>query len=389
MSEKKTSNVMLIVSLCGLLAASVGVCMNSMGIFYTPVSNSLQVKQGTFALYTTISTFSVGMFQVVVPQRIRTDLFKKILIGGILLASVSVFGMSLAGNVYMFYVLAVLMGLGTSCFQTVVITSILNKSITENLGSVTGLVLSFSGVAGAICSPILSSLITSVGWRNTYRVMALLIILCSLPAVFTPLHFEPAPKKEKSKDSPKEKISSRLVFILCLMCGMNIVAAMPQHFVGYSSTRGFGSNVGSLMLSASMVGNICFKMLTGWLSDRVGIVKSAVCMLALNVIGNVLLLIGGNSFMMIAGSFLYGAIYSICAVTAVLLVKALFGIKQYTAMYSTLTFIATVVYAIALSIIGYVYDFTGGYTSVLIFVMCLEGFGLFILLSINRLLKRN
>lgn len=41
--------------MCCLAASSIGLCTNAIGVFYTPVSKSLHVLKGTFAMHATLS----------------------------------------------------------------------------------------------------------------------------------------------------------------------------------------------------------------------------------------------------------------------------------------------------------------------------------------------
>ena len=40
--------------MCCLAASSIGLCTNAIGVFYTPVSKSLHVLKGTFAIHAII-----------------------------------------------------------------------------------------------------------------------------------------------------------------------------------------------------------------------------------------------------------------------------------------------------------------------------------------------
>ena len=46
--------------------------------------------------------------------------------------------------------------------------------------------IKFSGLSGAIFSPLLSSWITCYGWQMTYRFMAICILVLVLPALIVP-----------------------------------------------------------------------------------------------------------------------------------------------------------------------------------------------------------
>ena len=103
---------------------------------------------------------------------IRKYNYKKILLIGVLLSSVSTWMMSYSRSVYLFYILGILRGIGVGIGGMVPITVIITNWFDEKHGLATSLALSFSGLAGAIFSPLLSSWIISYGWQMTYRLMA-------------------------------------------------------------------------------------------------------------------------------------------------------------------------------------------------------------------------
>ena len=63
----------------------------------------------------------------------------------------------------------------------------------------TSLALSFSGLSGAIFSPLLSSWITRYGWQMTYRFMAICIFVLVLPALIVPWNIDPKVEKKQLK----------------------------------------------------------------------------------------------------------------------------------------------------------------------------------------------
>jgi len=61
-NSKVSKHWKVLLVLCGLSASSVGICINSVGVFYAPVSESLEVLRGTFAVHATISSIDCGSY---------------------------------------------------------------------------------------------------------------------------------------------------------------------------------------------------------------------------------------------------------------------------------------------------------------------------------------
>lgn len=58
MSNKSYKHWIIVLLMCCLAASSIGLCTNAIGVFYTPVSQSLKVLKSTFALHATLSTLA-------------------------------------------------------------------------------------------------------------------------------------------------------------------------------------------------------------------------------------------------------------------------------------------------------------------------------------------
>ncbi|MCD8028991.1 MAG: hypothetical protein LUF02_10130 [Erysipelotrichaceae bacterium] len=128
---------------------------------------------------------------------------------------------------------------------------------------------------------------------------------------------------------------------------------MSSHLPTYALSIGFTSTLGSLMLSATMI----------------GIVKSVFTMIAINMIALVMFMLFKTEYTLLIAAFLFGAIYSVCAVGLAIMTRVFFGTENYSTAYSNITFASNFVGAFAVTIIGYIYDFTASYS--LIFVICL------------------
>ena len=386
----KSNKLLLTVALCGMMASSVGICMNSLGVFYTPVSTELNVGRGTFALYTTFSSFSSALFQMIIPNLYNNSNFKKIYLGGVILGGLSLLGMSFAKQVTTFYILAVMLGIGNSCFNTVTISTIINNSVKENVGSLMGFVMSFSGLAGAILSPSITAVISHFGWRKAYIVMAFALVVLNLPGLLGKISYGSDKKETKEKqDSVLRSNLLPFVYIMVLAIFVNVIVGMSQHLSGFAETRGLDAAKGSLLVSAMMVGNISFKIISGWLSDRLGTVKTATIVVTITMTGALLLLSQKAPLLLALGAFCLGAPYSIPSVLIVFYIKEIYGLENYTRLYSINNFIGASCFALALSMIGYIYDFTGSYNLFLTAVVGMDAIMYVMIYLLQKSSKNN
>ena len=191
MINKSYKHWMTVFLMCCLAASSIGLCTNAIGVFYTPVAKSLKVLKGTFAMHATFSTLATALTSLKMSKVIKKYSYKKVLLIGVILSSGATWLMSYSTSVYLFYILGILRGIGVGIYGMVPITVVITNWFDKKHGLATSLALSFSGLSGAIFSPLLSSWITCYGWQMTYRFMAICILVLVLPALIVPWNIDP------------------------------------------------------------------------------------------------------------------------------------------------------------------------------------------------------
>jgi len=146
-------------------------------------------------------------------------------------------------------------------------------------------------IAGTIWPPIAQWGVTNLGWRDTYFAMGL---VCSLgmallsmkmrirpPALVLPT----APStsttasgsvKDTTPNRPFGLSIPQAQWLLCIAGVACCVAmSMPQvHIVAYCSDLGYGAARGAEMLSLMLASGIVSRLVSGWICDRIGGVRT-------------------------------------------------------------------------------------------------------------------
>lgn len=379
-------NWLIVFLMCGLTASSIGLCNNAVGIFYLPLASELNLLKGTVALHATIGLFSTAIMSLFMPSLMKKYKYKKMLIIAVMLAVLSTILMGYITNIYQLYILSCIRGLSTGVFAIVPVTSIISNYFEENVGKATSIALSFSGLAGAIFSPLLTSIIEARGLRFAYLIMGLLILVCTLPACIVPFEVNP---KDKKKNTTISKNTIQLTFLMmCLVTVCHtMITGISQHLPTMSVSLGFSTTFGSLLISCSMIGNILSKLLIGILSDIFKPVKACFMMIICNLISLICIYIAnitGNSILLMVGACLFGTIYSVGAVGIPLLVRYFFGQENYASNYAKIGFLTNLGSASSLTVIGYLYDFTNTYTIALIAAMCIHISNMILIFIISK-----
>lgn len=404
-SLKNRYHWVLFIACCLLATSSIGICINSVGIFYTPVSEFLGVGRGTFAFHTTLSSLAIGFCAPVIARMMRRYSAKLIAVGGVVLTVLATALMALSKDIIMFYALGLMRGIGCSAFAGAPLTIIIGNWFEKRNGFAIGFMFCFGGIGGATFNAVFSRLIENIGWQYTYLVMAATMLVLSLPAAFL-IYYSPEelgllPYGRKEEQKPNEKGSKRevvvpkpvslrssvFVFVGIFALLATSISGVGQHFPGFSETLGFDMSFGATMLSVAMIGNIVFKLIIGVLSDKFGPILACSTMIIINITALTLLTFANNGvsqIYMLISAFIYGTVYAVGAVGVSLVTRYIFGPERYAYVYGYVSMLVSVGSAFSLTIIGFVYDFFGTYKVATI--ACIV-FG-FINISLLQIIKR-
>ena len=371
----------VLIAMCGLAASSVGVMVNAAGVFYAPIAESLGTGRGSIAMMITICSIVASMVAMAVPKLIRETNLKLIIIVATVLMAGSTLLYSLCNSLWQLYLLSIIRGFGGGLINFVLITMILNQWFFAKHGVITSIAMAFSGVPGVVLSPIYTSIINSSGWRTAYVAVAASIVLFNLPAILLkfslrpqtsglqPYGYEEFQKLREEGNVLHDDRSSagfsfanpKFILAMIVTIMISIVAAVPQHFPGYATSIGHSAEVGALMLSVSMAFNILSKLGLGVLSDKVGVYKSVMIMVCVNIVGILFLLFINTEFTLYAGAGMFAFAFAVGAVGCAMITGHLFGMEYYSTVYPVLSFVGGIANALAATLVGSLYDVTGTY----------------------------
>lgn len=386
---KSRKHWLVLACACGMAAASIGLSINVIGVFYTPVSEALNIYRGSFAFHNTIASIAMAFVSLIIPQLIYRIGWKPALAVGIALGVIGTSGMGFTTNLTAFYILGALRGAGTALFAMVPLTMIVNGWFEEKNGLAMSLSFGMSGIAGAILSPIFTALIEQAGWDVAFIIKGLVIGAFCLSALLYPYALNPreegylpyghdpeeAVKQAnlKKKELPPFSYASIAFIALFIFSFLHTnIIGMSQHLPGFGESLGMSPLVGGWMMSAAMIGNITFKLIIGVLADKIGIVRSTLLMMGLNVLAIVLLITWQQPIPLVIHSWLFGTMFCIPAVAFPLLSNQFFGRAAATRVYPVLTFAMGIGGAISVTIIGYIFDFTGSYQAAFLIAIALN-----------------
>jgi MFS family permease len=253
---------------------------------------SRSVCAGAFSLFVILHSF-VGPFIGSMVDRFGP---RRVIALGSLALGAGLFLCSLTRTWWQFYIFfGVITGIGAGSTGWVTHSTLIQNWFTEGRGLATGIIASGLGIGILIYTPLVQYFIDLVGWRMTYRIMAVSIPLIVLSMTLLFLRKSPPPSPARSvekeyfhltdKDPPVanevcrsrswtvwQAMTTRLFWLLslCFMLGTFSTQSVLTHQVVFFVDKGLEARFASYIVG--MVGLVSMggKILWGTLSDRIG-----------------------------------------------------------------------------------------------------------------------
>ena len=146
----------------------------------------------------------------------------------------------------------------------------------RNRGIAMAVCASGNYLAGTIWPPILQHFVSSFGWRQTHLGIGLFCAVTMLPLAFLLRRRHPGIHSVAAKTAPKlagVQTSKSFLQVMLVVAGFTccLAMAMPQvHIVAYCGDLGYGPARGAEMLSVMLGAGVISRLISGWISDRIG-----------------------------------------------------------------------------------------------------------------------
>lgn len=363
----------ILLGCCTMSAASMGVCIYSSGVFFDAVSAGLGLTLGEVSLTTTWTMLSMAIMTLFIPYLFKFVRYRWVLTGAAALCLIGVLGMSFSFNVFWLDFFSILKGVGAACFGLVPVTYIIANWFPGKQDIVTGLAVASSAIGAAFMVWVLGHSVAGLGWRMGYVIQAILVGVLLLPPFLLPYTLKPAglgldpygtaPASLKKGKSGKRTVRN-LVYLAIIAVLASFTIAVPQFFGNYASSLGQQVVVGISLLSWAMVGNFLFKVIGGFVAERIGIIYTSLGLALIVLVGDLgmaLCAISYSSFTIAAMALLFGACYGLAELCLPLLVSYFFGKARYIRIYSIVSAFSLATAAIAIGMLGNGLDLNNNY----------------------------
>ncbi len=250
---------------------------------------------------------------------------------------------------------------------------------TRRRGIAVAICMSGNYLAGAVWPPVMQYFIDTAGWRQAYTGLGLFCVLSMAPlALFLRRPpptgagaagaAAPAPKSahwlgQSDPAQPLGQTPGQLQLLLCVAGVACCVAmSMPQvHIVAYCTDLGFGAARGAQMLSLMMGLGIVSRLLSGWVSDHIGGLRTLLLGSVLQGVALLLFLPFDGLVPLYVVSGLFGLFQGGIVPSYALIVREYFTPAQAGVRVGTVLMATLLGMALGGWLSGAIFDWTGSY----------------------------
>ena len=332
--------------------------------FQAYVPDLLGVPTTQWALYITVLYLAEAFSAPFIGNLLAKTDIRIVLSASALLVGVGFILISLIKSMWIFYVAGLMMGLGEVGLLWLAVPTLCNKWFNQKSGTIIGACMAFTGIGGAIWLQVFNALIASgMDVWTIYMIWGIAALVTSLP--FTLLCIRSTPeeagclpygKPQTASGKPagidaSKAMKSVAFYAVFLLAGIiNLLTIVAQQFPKYTKSLDDGTGtfiaVGVTMATVMMASQAICKLALGVCADKNSKLSFfAAC--ACGILGVLLVWFGtGSAMILYAGSAVYGFFFASCVVLVPILVRQLFGQREYPQIYSRVSMFVNIVGAV-------------------------------------------
>ncbi len=360
--------------------------LHSRGIFFPYWMEEFGVSRTEISMAITFSLFAGNCIAPIMGYLIDKYPLRVITSVGAIWLAVGYLMFQFVDSYYLFFaVLLLFQSIGWVCIGPLVHTKLMVNWFARNRGMALGIAIMGISVAGIVMPTVATFLAETFGWRNTYSIYAVVLVLVFVPLTLLLVKQEPADIGEYPDGDPapppvagppapittqtglevyKEFLTSRsfwsVVLTFTLMNG--VYSAMITHLPSYLTTElSFDLYDASYVLGVAGVFAIAGKIVFGWMMDHFS-AKTTVLFAVSSYFASTLVFMAVDTYLLImVAAGLFGLGFGGMVPVRSVLLSRIFGVKKFSRANGLFSFfLAPATFWVLIT--GYITDTFGSYT---------------------------
>jgi MFS family permease len=369
----------------------IGIFFYSYGVFLPLMCSEYEWSRTLVGAGLSVSLLAFGLPSPLVGASIARFGSRVNIIFGNLLFVIGLAGMSIVTEIWQLYFFyGILVGLGAGFGVYMACTTVANDWFIKKRSLVMGLVTSAGGLGGFIFPPLITELISSIGWQISWLALAAIhlvfaVLVGGLLLVRNkPENMEQVPdgpsrthsnemQEEITRISklhqsavdwhPRQAIRNPTTWLIIILGAANYLAlgTITAHQVAYINDAGFSPAVSAMTLSLIPAMSILGRLGFGFLGIRFHVRHLAIASFVIQLIALTILLTTESIFLIYVYAALFGISSGALSVALLTFVGTYYGSAHYAQILGIIFPLTIVVEAVGPIMAGAIHDTTGTY----------------------------
>lgn len=365
-----------------ITATMVPSAMSMANKFLIPVTTEMGISRSAFSLSNAILQ-AMGIFlSPLVTKKLATGNLKRMQTISIIIYSLVYTMYGFAQSPIHLYILSFILGVAYLSATITPISIMITNWFDKKRGLAMSIALAGIGIGGFILSPLITNWLASYGWRQTYIIYGIIMLVTALPVslfIFkkhpSDMGLEPYGAEEKDDKVSKNRTivdlsittaeSFRKPLFKMLVLGMIFNGLINTGALGQfppALEELHGPAAAAAIISLYSLIGILGKLILGWINDKFGIVKAIIFGGTLFALSFVMMLSGENIGSLYLMSAFFGFGNAIGSVIPPLITAEIYGPAKYGEVYGYINSANQLGLTFGSLLVAGIFDTTGSYT---------------------------
>lgn len=340
-----------------LMAFAMAPGMNLTGVFIKPLEAEFGVPRTAITLQNTIYTITGMISSLFVGGFLRKLNIKKMMAISISVLGITYLLRGFCGAIWQLYILSAISGFFIMLVAQVPVSFLINNWFGSRMrGRVLGVVMAGTGIGATLLSPILSYINETVGWRTSFFLMGVIMLVVLLPLILLVVVATPAElglvrigdddmdmRRESQGLMLKQALRTKSFWLMAVVVFLFAVngSTVTSNQLAYFTDIGLPVMQAAAYASVGSIILIVGKIMLGVLCDKLGVRKTALYFTSVEILGMALLLCSSK----ITGLALPALIFfsvgtSVPTVCNPLMIEEIFGNRDFGSVFAIISIFA-------------------------------------------------
>ena len=380
----------IILGICFLMTfVCLGFCSSNKGLYLTAITEALDIKRSLFSINDSCRFVASAVINLFFGTLVERFGVRKMTAFGFVSLIASTLIYAYATNIFVFYIGGTLLGIGLAFTTTTMASSVIRRWFKKDIGKYTGIVFAANGIGGAVAAQIASPMINEegnpFGYRTSYLVVALIVLMVGVLAVVL-LRERPQNEVPVVSTTTKKKVSNETCYgikyeqakkrpyfylsaIMVLLTGF-ILQGITGVYAAHMKDVGLNAGYIATVVSVFSLSLTASKLVVGALYDRFGLRIILILCQGSTVLAFLAMVFLSPSASGMVLAMVFAIFYALAlpleTLVIPLIVNDMFGVASYDKILGIFCAMNYTGYALGAPIVNLCYDIFGSYKPILL-----------------------